>query len=55
MSSMLDFVKETQSTNVYSVLKIPPANAIHHSCDASSCASNIVIAHISGGSALDLV
>ena len=52
---MLDFVKETQSTNVSSVLKIPAANVLHHSCDASSGASNVVIAHISGGSALDLV
>ena len=48
---MLDLVKEIQSGSRQETL---PANFVHHSCDASRCESNNVIAHISGGSALDL-
>ena len=52
---MVDLVKESQSTSVSSVLEIPSANVNHHSCNAFSGASNIVIADISGGWTLDLV
>ena len=55
MSSMLDLVKVVQSGSVSPVVKIPPANVLHHSFDASRCAGSIIVAHISGDSALDLL
>ena len=54
-SSMLDLVEEAHSCSVSPVLKALPANVLHHGTDASRCAGSIIIAHISGGSELDLL
>ena len=53
--SMLGLVKNTQSDNISLVLKALTANVLHYSFDASRCAGSVIIAHISGGSALDLL
>ena len=47
--------KKTQSSSASSVLETLSANVLHDRCDASRCASNIIIAHTSGGTALDFV
>ena len=42
---MLDLIKEAQFSNISPVFDTLPADALHHSSDASRCASNIIISH----------
>ena len=51
--SMLYLVKDTQSGIVSPILETLSANVLHHSSDTSRCAGSVIVAHISGGSALD--